>query len=231
MEKELRMADFYGAKVEVDSEGRKIITQEAVNNMFSQNIRAADFSNCFIHGVDFRFCSYDHTLSNANFAGSRLEECVFDDMNLTGSCFSGAVLWGARFRQSILKQCDFKRAEILDCIYRETDVVEVDFSGAKISGVTFKDCPIEKNNFLYTVMDNVDIHCADGDGVTPDQLHVETIIYSADGLLDTEKAVRMRDRVMHILSSGEFPKVSGQLQSPLSGRHHCISPEPSAPKL
>lgn len=192
--------EFYGQKVELGYQGRKLITQEMVDHLLNQDIEKPDFSNCHIVGVDFNQGAYNKVLSEASFENSILRNCQFNDMELQTVNFKNASVNDSEFKHALLKNCDFENASIAHVRFRETDILGNHFKEASIRHGYFRDCAIEENDFTRALIDGTEVW-KDCD-ITADQKGLETIQYTMGGAREDEFAA-YRDRTSWRLSGAE----------------------------
>lgn len=194
-------AEFYGHKIELDYQGRKLITQEMVDNLLNQDIEKLDFSNCHIVGVEFNQGVYNKILSEASFENSLLRNCKFNDMELWKVNFKNASVYDSEFKNTVLKNCDFEKASISHVRFRGTDIRGNHFEEASIHDGYFRDCAIEENDFMATRLDGTEVW-PDCD-VTANQKWLETIQYTMGGAREDEVAA-YQDRTSWRLSGAEI---------------------------
>lgn len=197
--------DFYGIEVPLE-DGRRVIPQDVIDKLiagteFPELPDHLDLTNCIFRNITFtRFGYHSSTFANADFSNSRFYGCTFDNMDLCGSNFQGTGFVDTDFNGAILNQCNFHKAIIADSRFLEADVVEVDFSEASLMYTAFEGCAMERNNFLVTRMDAVDVdaECS----IAANQQYLETVTYTVEGAAQ-EDAEKVRDKVMWRLSGSE----------------------------
>ncbi|MDU0372212.1 pentapeptide repeat-containing protein [Hymenobacter endophyticus] len=150
----------------------------------------------------YHFIGFD--LSQANLAGRRFSECLFENCNLTGAtlantglqnvAFEGCKLLGLQFTscRDMLFDVHFDRCQLdyasfwgkvmPNTRFASCSLLETDFTRADLTNAVFEECQLRGAIFAQTRLFGADFRTAQNVVLDPEQNEVKQARFSVQGL-------------------------------------------------
>lgn len=91
-------------------------------------------------------------LSDGDFAGIEFQYSVFDESDLTGSCWRRASLLFSSCRKTVFREADMEQIRIFDTDFSGAVFERVNFTGAKLKHVSFAGASLHGLDFSKALL-------------------------------------------------------------------------------
>ncbi|MFO7660851.1 MAG: pentapeptide repeat-containing protein [Candidatus Cloacimonadaceae bacterium] len=149
-----------------------------------------DFTQCIFSGCD---------LSDYGFNGI-LDECRFEDCNLSLTTFKGAKLQGVKFlrcklmginftevsslglalefAECLIRSCNFNNLPLPKTAFHQCEIIETDFMGTRLAGSSFAGSTFRLVTFHNTDLNKADFSTAQGYLINPLNNQIKDALFS-----------------------------------------------------
>lgn len=107
---------------------------------------AKDLTNSFIFGISIK----NIKISNANFSGSRIVDCVLHNSQISECVFNNAQISDSLLKTTNIKGTDFQNCMFSNVTFNKTHITNLMFCKTKIHNSIFGNCRIMNVNFEDT---------------------------------------------------------------------------------
>lgn len=146
------------ASIEVEENGKKLITNENSKNLQEENLHRNKINHLYFSGAKLQQTDFrEADLQRADFSGAKLFESDFRGADLNNADLHGSNISEADFRGANLNKAELSNAECLETNFKDANLQEANFKGADLRWADLSGADLRKVNFKNADLREVNI--------------------------------------------------------------------------